>query len=365
MATTQKKRRKGWRGRIPSGFRPGEAPGTLAVDPDATPTSIRLFAYGPEGFLEKEGVPLEEAVGQLGKWPVVWINVDGLGDTGSIRSLGESFGLHRLAVEDVVNVGQRAKAEPYDDHVFLVAPMLSFEDRLQAEQLSLFVGNGWVLTFQERRGDRFDPVRERIRHGRGKIRTVGADYLAYALLDAVIDGGFPVAERISEILDGLEEEVLVDPDPSTVGKIQRIRNDLLGFRRAAWPLRDVVATLLRGDSAVFDRETLVYLRDCHDHTMRVLDLVETYREVASGLMDGYMSQMSHRMNEVMKVLTIIATIFIPLSFIAGVYGMNFDSEVSRWNMPELHWVWGYPFALGMMLAAALGMLWWFRKKGWF
>ena len=364
MATTSKRKRKGWRGRMPKAFRPGSAPGTFGADPEASPTAIRMIAYGPDGLTEKEGIALEEALGHLGKWPVVWINVDGLGDVETIQALGETFGLHRLAVEDIIHVGQRAKTEPYDDHVFVVAPMLSMEDRLHVEQLSLFVGKGWVLTFQERRGDCFDPVRERIRHGRGKIRTAGTDYLAYALLDAVIDAGFPLAEKISEALDELEDDVLLKPEPSTVSRIQRIRSDLLGFRRSVWPLRDALGTLLRGESPVFEKETLIYLRDCHDHAVRILDLVETYREIASSLMDGYMSQLSHRMNEVMKVLTIIATIFIPLSFIAGVYGMNFDGEVSPWNMPELRWVWGYPFAVGLMLVVGLGMLAWFRKKGW-
>lgn len=364
MATNTRKRRKSWRGRLPKGFRPGAAPGTIAADPEAVETAIRTFAYGADGFEEREGTSLGDALTLVGKSPVVWINVDGLGDTETIRILGESFGLHRLAVEDVVHVGQRAKCEPYDTHVFLVAPMLSMDERLQAEQLSLFVGDGWVLTFQERRGDCFDPVRERIRHGRGKIRSSGADYLAYALLDAVIDAAFPVTEKISDLLDGLEEEVLDDPRPSTVSRIQQTRNDLLGFRRAVWPVRDAVATLLRGEASYFRQDTLVYLRDCHDHTVRILDLVETYREVASGLMDGYMTQLSHRMNEVMKVLTVIATIFIPLSFIAGVYGMNFDAEVSAWNMPELRWRWGYLFALGLMAFSGLGMLTWFWRRGW-
>ncbi len=362
MGTTKRKK-KGWRGAL-KGVRPGAAPGHLAADPDAAPSAIRLVAYGPEGLLEKEGLTLAEALATVGKWPVVWVNVDGLQDVETIRALGESFGLHRLAVEDVVNVGQRAKVEPYEDHVFVVAPMPSFDDRIAFEQLSLFVGKGWVLTFQERRGDSFDPVRERIRHGRGKIRHSGADYLAYAILDAVVDAGFPIVEKIGDLLDALEEEVLTDPQRATVAKIQRVRNDLLGFRRAEWPVRDAFATLLRGESPVFEAETLVYLRDCHDHAVRILDLVETYREVGSGLMDTYLSGLSHRMNEVMKVLTIIATVFMPLSFVAGIYGMNFDGEVSRWNMPELRWPFGYLFALGLMGISTAAMLLWFRRKGW-
>lgn len=363
MATTTKKR-KGWRARRHRGIVPGVSPGALAIDPDANPTAIRLFAYGPEGVLEKDGIPLDDALAQVGKWPVVWINVDGLADAETIDELGEAFGLHRLAVEDVVHLGQRSKAEPYDDHVFVVVPMLSFEERLQAEQLSLFAGKGWVLTFQERRGDCFDPVRERIRHGRGRVRSAGSDYLAYAILDAVIDAGFPVAEKLSDMLEALEEEVVAAPDPSTVARIQQVRHELLGFRRAVWPLRDATATLLRGETPVFERETLVYLRDCHDHAVRILELVETYREIATSLMDTYVSQLSHRMNEVMKVLTVIATIFMPLTFIAGIYGMNFDGDASRWNMPELRWTFGYAFALSVMAVTGLGMLAWFRNKGW-
>jgi magnesium transporter len=237
-------------------------------------------------------------------------------------------------------------------------------DQLQTEQVSLFLGERFVLTFQEKPGDCLDCVRDRIRSGTGRIRQAGPDYLAYAVLDAVIDNFFPVLEGAGEYLEELEATVLSNPDEGTVSKIHGIKRQLLRLRRAVWPQREALNSMLREGTSLIAEDTKVYLRDSYDHTIQIIDLLENYREIASGLMDVYLSSVSNRMNEVMKVLTIFAAIFIPLTFIAGIYGMNFDPERSPWNMPELDWYLGYPFALGLMAAVGVGMLVYFRHKGW-
>ena len=227
----------------------------------------------------------------------------------------------------------------------------------------MVLGEGWVLTFQERAGDCFEPVRERLRHGKGRIRQTGADYLAYALLDAAIDGYFPLLETMGEAIETLEDSVVTDPDRRQVEQLHHIKRDLLVLRRAIWPLRELLGALLRDETSVITPATRPYLRDTYDHTVQLMDIVETYREIASGLLDVYLSSQSARLNEVMKVLTIIATIFMPMSFVASLYGMNFDTT-HPFNMPELSWPFGYAFALFIMATIATGLLWWFKRKGW-
>ncbi len=342
---------------------PGTAPGTLTFNPDAARPSISLIAYGPEDFVEREIEDLEEIRKERGAWPVIWVNVDGVEHGEVLSQIADIFQLHMLAMEDVVNIGQRAKVEPYDEDLFIVvrSPM---GEPPSTEQLSIFVGPGYVLTLQEKPGDVFDGVRERIRTGRLRIRSSEPDYLAYALLDAVIDSYFPVLDSLTEQLEDLEERVLDSPDQSLVTDIHRVRRTLVGLRRAVGPHREALNTLLR-DTRYIRAETAVFLRDSYDHAIRILDLLDSQREIASDLMSTYLSALSNRMNEVMKVLTIVATVFIPLSFVAGLYGMNFNPEVSPWNMPELNWFFGYPFALGLMAAVAaafLGLVW---HKGYF
>jgi magnesium transporter len=254
--------------------------------------------------------------------------------------------------------------EQYPAYYFIVARMAETGERLGTEQLSLFLGKNYVLTFQERHGDCFEPVRDRIRKGGNKIRNTGPDYLAYAVLDAFIDNFFPFLEHLGERLETLEDEVILRPDTQTIAQIHRIKRDLLTMRRAVWPLRDALTSLIRESTPLITDDTRIYLRDCYDHTIRLIDLLETYREVATGLTDIYLSSLSNRLNEVMKVLTIFSAIFIPLSFIAGVYGMNFNPSSSPWNMPEVNWKWGYPFALALMAAVAIVLLIYFRRKGW-
>jgi magnesium transporter len=343
---------------------PGAAPGTLVPPSGAPFPEIRVTAFGPDGLVE-ETLKEPDAIPQyLQKWPVTWINIDGLGDEATLLRLGELFSLHKLALEDVVNVNQRAKTEQYENKIFFVARMLTTTERLETEQITLFLGSNYILTFQEKAGDCFDPVRARIRGGKGRMRTGGADYLAYALIDAVIDSYFPVLERYDEKLDDLEQRVMASPDRDVIEDIHAVRKDLLTMRRAVWPVREAVNLLVRDASPLIVEYTRVFLRDCYDHTIQVIDMLENLREIASGLVDLYMSGVSNRMNEVMKVLAIIATVFIPLSFIAGLYGMNFDSSISSWNMPELGLRYGYPLALCVMLLVFIGQLYYFKRKGW-
>jgi magnesium transporter len=296
---------------------------------------------------------------------VLWLNVEGLSDVSVLEKLGKHFGLHPLCLEDVINVPQRPKLEGYDDYDFLIFRMAMLQAELgDTEQVSLFLGPTYVLTFQERPGDVFEPVRQRLRQKRGKIRYCGADYLAYALLDAAIDGFFPLLEAIGDRLSTLEEAVLSTPTPQTLEQIYLVRRALTSLRRALWPAREAVHAMARGESKLVTEQTSLFLRDCYDHVLQVLDVLESYRDLASGLMDTYLSSQSYRMNEVMKVLTIIATLFIPLTFVAGIYGMNFDPGTSPWNMPELHWYWGYPFSLALMAGLAVLLLAFFRRKGW-
>jgi magnesium transporter len=345
---------------------PGSAPGTLIVDPGAPNPILTFLAYGPEGVREEKPADLA-GIGALrqalAEFPVLWLDVAGLGDVHEIQAVGDAFGLHRLALEDVVNVHQRPKVEVYGDHHFIVARSVGRSAPLETEQVALFLGHGFVVTFREQAGGGFDLVRERIRSEKGVIRSSGPDYLVYALLDAVIDGYFPALEKLGERLETLEDEIVLAPRRDSLRRVHEIKRDLLALRRAVWPQREALNFLLREGESVIRKETRIYLNDCYDHTVQLMDLVETYREIASGLMEIYLSSMSHRLNEVMKVLTLIATIFMPLSFLAGLYGMNFD-RASPWNLPELSWRYGYPACLLAMAAISLLLLAWFRRKGW-
>jgi magnesium transporter len=344
---------------------PGAPPGTLVADPSAPKPVISVIAYSCDGCVEQTIQDVAALQEYLDRWPVTWINVDGLGDVQTIARLADILDLHRLAVEDTVNTHQRAKVEHYPNHLFMVVHMATYDNSLETEQLSLFLGKNFVVTFQEGRpGDPFNPVRERIRHAVGHVRQSGADHLAYCLIDAVIDGYFPVLEMTGERLEDLEDEILTCPTGRTASHVHQIKRDLMTLRRTIWPLREAMNSLLRDPSPLVTDETRLYLRDCYDHTVRIIDFIETYRELGSDLMDLYLSSISQRMTEVMKVLTIIATIFIPLTFISSIYGMNFHTERSPWNMPELTWYLGYPFALSLMAAMAFGMLYYFRRKGW-
>ncbi len=343
---------------------PGTTPGTLAAHAEAHagPVVVRLFSYDASRCEERTVDPAEIPTLSVPAGRVLWLDVTGLADPAVVKAIGDRFGFHPLALEDVLNIPQRPKVERFGAHLLIVLREIRHPE--DPEQVSLFLGDRLVVTFQERPGDAFEPVRDRLRRGVGRIRAEGADFLAYALSDAVIDSFFPTLEKLGDEVEELEERVIAVPDTETFREIHRVKQRLLQVRRAVWPARDAMNELLREESALVRDGTKVFLRDCYDHTVQLMDMVETYRELTSGLVDEYMSCVSNRMNEIMKVLTIIATLFIPLTFIAGVYGMNFDRGASPFNMPELGWRYGYVAVLAVMGVAAAGMLYYFRRKRW-
>jgi magnesium transporter len=292
---------------------------------------------------------------------VTWINLTGLHETETIAKLGGIYGIHSLVLEDICHTGHRPKTEDLGKHLFVVAKMIyraPGNTHVLAEQVSLLLGDNYVLSFQEVEGDVFDTIRNRIRSAKGRIRKSGADYLAYALLDAIVDNYFIVLEDLGERVEDLQEEVVERPEPETLQEIRRLKSDMIFLRKNLWPVRELVAGLEKSESPLIGRDLKPYLRDLYEHAVQVIDTVETLREALAAAMEMYMSSVSNRMNEVMRVLTVIATIFIPLTFIAGVYGMNFQ------HMPELGSRWGYPAVWGVMVLAALGMLAYFRRRRW-
>lgn len=342
----------------------GTAPGTLVADPAARATTLRVIAYGPRGCVERSETDPAAVRAYRDEWPNVWVDVVGLGDVDIIRGVGEQFGLHLLALEDVLNPHQRPKLEDFESYRFLVARAIHGGDSLRTEQLCLFLGNGYLITFQEDAQDCFDPIRKRITAREPGILGRGADYLMYCILDAVVDAYFPPLEDLGERLDVVESHILTRADQQTMAQVYGVKRELLTLRRAVWPLREAVNALIRDTSALTSDGVRVYLRDCYDHIVRLMEIVELSREVCADLMDLYVSAVSNRLNEVMKVLTIIATVFIPLTFVTGIYGMNFNTERSPWNMPELNWPYGYLFALTLMLLIAMLMVVFFWRRGW-
>jgi len=296
---------------------------------------------------------------------VSWVDVQGLGDAQILQDLKKVFGIHDLAMADVVNIPQRPKVEFYDRYLFIVTRMAYplHDGTLHSEQVSLFLGKDFVLTFQETYGDCLDPVRERIRSGTGLLRKSGADYLAYAIIDAILDQYFPVIEILGEEIERLEDEVVSQPRPETMRKIYELKRAILEVRRAIWPQRDAVNVLLHDESGLIGKEAHFYLRDCYDHTVQIMEVIESLRELAAGLLDVYLSAIANRTNEVMKILTVVTTIFIPLTFIVGIYGMNFDTS-QKWNMPELRAPYGYATLVGIMLLIGISLLVFFWRKGW-
>jgi magnesium transporter len=321
---------------------------------------ITIIDYDRELLEEKEVAAVEECRSLKDSSTVSWINVDGVHEVEVVSRLGEYFGLHPLVIEDIVNTSQRPKMEDFEDYIFIVLKMLrrTQDGEVDAEQVSIILGPNFVISFQERPGDVFEPVRERIRKAKGRIRKMGADYLAYALLDAVVDGYFTVFEPYGDKTEDLADELVGSPRPESLQTIHRLKRELIFLRRSVWPLRELLSNLVRTESGLVKKQTGLFLRDVYDHTIQIIDTIESLRDTVSGMLDIYLSSISNRMNEVMKVLTVIATIFIPLTFVAGIYGMNFDF------MPELHWAWGYFGALGVMAAVAVVMVLYFRRKRW-
>jgi len=345
---------------------PGTAPGTVTSPAGAPPSVISIMAYNEDDLVEVESVSVEDIPAYLEKWTVTWINVEGLGSVDVLNALGQLFSIHPLALEDVSNTHHRAKAEDYSDYLFIVTHMMRMrEDKLDTEQLSVFVGKNYVLTLQEgAEGDVLGPVRDRLRRGKGRIiRKMAGDYLAYAIMDATVDGYFPVLEHFGDWISELEDQVIETPNRSMIAETHQVKRDLRILRQAMWPLREALSNM-EGDNDIMTDATRLYLRDCHDHVVNILDLLEIDRERASGLIEIYLSSINNQMNETMKILTVISTIFIPLSFIASVYGMNFNTAISPFNMPELEWAYGYPFALSLMAIVATALLAFFARKGW-
>jgi magnesium transporter len=347
---------------------PGSMPGTLRIEEDAEPPVIVLIDYNEQSATRVQVHQPEECVPYLDTESVSWVDVKGLGSEDVLQRLGKVFNLHPLVLEDVVNVPQRPKVEEYQDQLLLIARMVTLKRSgrsFVSEQVSFILSRHYLLTVQEEpEYDCFGPVRERIRTCKGLIRKHRADYLMYSLLDSIIDGFFPVLEVYGERLEELEDQVVANPTRHTLEEIHQIKRELLVLRRAIWPQRDAINSLIRDGSELISEGVRIYLRDCYDHTVQVLDMVETYRELASSLMDVYLSSVSNKMNEVMKLLTIISTIFIPLTFIAGVYGMNFDPEVAG-NMPELKVPYAYVICWGVMIAIAVALVIFFWRRGWF
>jgi magnesium transporter len=346
---------------------PGSPPGTLVIDEDSTTPNIFLIDFNADNAVGVQLATPEECTPYLDSHSVSWVDVQGLGSEEILQRLGKVFSLHPLVLEDVVNVPQRPKVEEYTDQQVIIAQMVSLKPDAKgfvSEQVSFILGKNYLLTVQEEpEFDTFEPVRQRIHHNRGSIRQQGADYLVYALLDTVIDGFFPVLENYGERLEELEQEVIDQPNQKTLDKIHKIKRELLLLRRAIWPQRDAINSLIRDGSELISPQINIYLRDCYDHAVQIIDMVETYRELASNLMDVYLSSVSNRMNEVMKVLTVISTIFIPLTFVVGIYGMNFDTDLPG-NMPELKIPYGYAYCWIIMIAIATSLLIYFWRRGW-
>jgi magnesium transporter len=344
---------------------PGTKPGTINVAPDAPQTFITVFAYNKERVLERQNVQPEELKPLLNEWPVVLVNVIGLGSENTLRRVAAVFNIHPLAMEDIVNVHQRAKADQFEHNVYCVMRMPEPTSDELTVQLSIVLGKNYVVTFQERAGDCFEHVRARLRHEFGEIRQeLKADYLAYRLIDAVVDAYFPIMEHIGDRLDGLDDRASGGPARATFVELHNLRRELLMLRRAIWPLRDAIRELQVEPTPFVTNETRLFLRDCHDHAIQLIDLLESYRDICGDIRDFYMAAVSNRMNEVMKILTVAATILMSITFIAGVYGMNFDPDTSPWNMPELRMKYGYPATLAAMAALAVVMFWYFKRRGW-
>ena len=322
---------------------------------------ITLMSYDPARLEEKELTRIEESFAYKDTPPVSWINIDGLHEVELIEKIGTHFNIHPLTQEDIVNTGQRPKVEDFEEYVYVVFKMLKFDDttgHINSEQVSLILGPHYLLSFQEAEGDVFSFVRERIHRGRGRIRRSGPDYLAYALMDAVVDHYFLILEKMGERIEHLEEQLHVQPTPEILQAVYDLKRELIYFRKQVWPMREVLSAWQKAESALVQEANTVFIRDVHDHTIQVIDTIESFRDIISGMMDLYLSTVRNKMNEVMKVLTIMATIFIPLTFVAGIYGMNFKF------MPELEWKWSYPLLWVLLIVIFSGMVFYFKRKKW-
>jgi len=341
----------------------GLSPGTVVYIGKEKTAEVRITVidYNKNEFQKKEGVKAEDCYPFKDKNSITWINIDGVHNTGVIEKIGEIFDLHPLVMEDIGNTTQRPKVEDFDNCIFVVLKMLYFDERgeeIEVEQVSLVLGKNFVISFQEKEGDVFDSVRERIEKGKGRIRKMGSDYLLYSLIDSVVDNYFSVLETMGDKIEELEEDIVERTAPESLHNIHKVKKEMISLRRSVWPLREVINSLTREKTALVSGNVIIYFRDVYDHTIQVIETVETFRDMLSGLHDTYLSSISNKMNEIMKVLTMFASIFIPLTFIAGVYGMNFSF------MPELNWRWGYFSVWGVIIILGVSMLFYFKRKKW-
>ena len=341
----------------------GLAPGTLVHigEYKHEKVKITLIDYDATQLKEKELKEIEESFYLKDKTSVTWINIDGIHQVDVIEKIGNNFGIHSLVLEDILNTGQRPKAEDFDDYIYIVLKMLyndKEELKVKSEQISLILGKNFLVTFQEIEGDVFSPVRDRIHKGKGRIRKMGCDYLTYSLIDAIVDNYFIILETFGEKIESLEEELLENATPQTLQTIHDIKREMIFFRKQVWPIREIISGMLKWDSQLINESTDIYLKDIHDHTIQIIDTIESFRDVLSSMVDIYLSTVSNKMNEAMKVLTIIATIFIPITFVAGIYGMNFK------YMPELEWKWGYYAVWFIIAAVVISMICYFKRKSW-
>ena len=349
---------------------PGTPPGTLrpASGEDlGRPLTVTLCDYDSDQLTVRAGIAPDECASFLSRPTTTWIHVQGRPDTDTLAELGRTFGLHSLVLEDILNTEQRPKIESYEDQLFVVMGLPQRREKIfNVVQASLFLGRDFVISFTDAPNDPFTIVRDRLRDAQGHLRRRGADFLLYSLMDVVIDNGFPTLEQLGERLEEVEDALLDQPTRETLAEIHRIKRQLLVLRRVMWPHREILNTLQRDMHTLLTDDTRLYLRDCYDHTVQIMELAETYREMTTEMLDVYLSSASNRLNEIMRVLTIIATIFIPLTFLVGVYGMNFRmNSNSPWAMPELDWYYGYPALWIAMIVIAGGMLLYFKRKGWF
>jgi len=350
-------------GRIKRSKKAGLPPGTLVhIGKKKTEkVKITVIDYDEKNFWEKDVKTVEECFPFKDKPTVTWINIDGIHDVEIIEKIGKHFGVHPLLLEDIMNSEQRPKMEDFEEYIFIVLKMLRYDekqDEIKSEQVSLILGSNFIVSFQEMEGDVFNLVRERIRNEKGRIRKMKADYLAYTLIDAVIDNYFIILEKTGEKIEDMEDELVTNPTPGTLQTIHNLKREMIFLRKSVWPLREVINGMQKAESPLIKESTGIYLRDVYDHTIQVIDTIETFRDMISGMLDIYLSSISNKMNEVMKVLTIIATIFIPLTFVAGLYGMNFK------YMPELEWHFGYFAILLLMIIIGISMVFYFRRKKW-
>ncbi|MFX4261493.1 magnesium/cobalt transporter CorA [Pelotomaculum propionicicum] len=325
-------------------------------------TKVTLIRYDKNSYQEQAPETDDDYLLHKDKPGVLWINVDGLHQAEVIEKIGRGFGLHHLLLEDILNTGHRPKMEDLGDFIFVTLKMLFFDcktNRIDREQVSLVLGRNYVLSFKEREDEIFDPLKERIRNGLGRLRNMGADYLFYSMLDSIVDNYFVVLENLGERIEILEEMLVTNPSPVTLKSIHNLKTSMIYLAKSVWPLREIIAGLEKGESPVIEKSTGIYLRDIYDHTIQVIDTVETYRDMISGMLDIYLSSTNNKISEVMKVLTMIATIFIPLTFIVGIYGMNFK------YMPELEWRWSYPAVWLIMIMIVVSMGAYFKKRKWF